>query len=178
MSRTFSTNCGSVESLKVSVRCRASEKAVQMRCTDETDRPDAFAIERVLQCVASIGIVSSVLVTTSAILSSPILRGAPQRGSSSRPSKRFFANRRRQVPTVSREMPSSSAIAQLFMPSAANSTICARSASARATLRRRTRISKSPRSSLLKTIPTAVPRAIPTPESTDRESESQRTPGD
>ena len=37
MSRTFSTNWGSVESLKVSVRCGANEKALQMRCTVEMD---------------------------------------------------------------------------------------------------------------------------------------------
>ena len=92
-----------------------------------------FPIRRfVLQCVASAGIVSSVFVTTSAIFSSPILRGAPQRGSSSRPSKRFLANRFRHSPAVSRERPSVAAIAQLFMPSAANSTISARTASTRA----------------------------------------------
>jgi hypothetical protein len=61
---------------------RVGEKAFQMRCTVEMDTPDVLAIERVLQCVASAGIVSSVFVTTSAIFSSPILRGAPQRGSS------------------------------------------------------------------------------------------------
>jgi hypothetical protein len=75
------------------------------------DTPDVLAIERVLQCVASAGIVSSVFVTTSAIFSSPILRGAPQRGSSSRPSKRFLANRFRHSPAVSRERPSVAAIA-------------------------------------------------------------------
>src|SRR3977135_4662161 len=85
MSRTFSTNCGSVESLKVSLRCGANEKAFQMRCTVEVDTPEVLAIERVLQCVASAGIVSSVFVTTSPTFSPPILRGAPQRGSSSRP---------------------------------------------------------------------------------------------
>src|SRR5580700_9862970 len=106
MSRTFSTNCGSLESLKVSLRCGANEKAFQMRCTVEMDTPDVLAIERVLQCVASAGIVSSVFVTTSAIFSSPILRGAPQRGSSSRPSKRFLTNRFRHSPAVSRERPS------------------------------------------------------------------------
>src|SRR6266540_6178918 len=145
MSRIFSTNCGSVESLKASLRCGCSENAFQMRCTVEIDTPDAFAIERVLQCVAWAGIVSSVLVTTSAILSSPILRGAPGRGSSSRPSKRFPANRRRHVPTVSREIPSSSAIAQLLSPSAAKSTISVRIASARPILRRRTRCPSSSR---------------------------------
>jgi hypothetical protein len=52
------------------------------------------AIECVLQCVAAAGIVSSVVVTTSAIFSSPILRGAPGRGSSTRPSRRLFAHLR------------------------------------------------------------------------------------
>ena len=65
MSRTFSTNCGSVESLNVSVRCGCSENARQMRCTEEADTPDAFAMARVLQCVASAGFVSKVVVTTS-----------------------------------------------------------------------------------------------------------------
>src|SRR5665213_434234 len=55
-----------------------------------------------MRCV---GIVSSVFVTTSAIFSSPILRGAPQRRSSSRPSKRLLANRFRHSPAVSREIP-------------------------------------------------------------------------
>jgi hypothetical protein len=67
MSPTFSTNRGSVESLKVSLRCGANEKAFQMRCTVEMDTPDLLAIERVLQCVASAGIVSSVFVTTKAM---------------------------------------------------------------------------------------------------------------
>jgi hypothetical protein len=70
----FSTNCGSVESLNVSVRCGCSEKACQIRCTVEADTPDAFAIPRVLQCVASFGFVSSVLVMISSIQSSPIWR--------------------------------------------------------------------------------------------------------
>src|SRR5512147_1388432 len=37
MSRTFSTNSGSVDSLKVSLRCGCSENARQMRCTVEVD---------------------------------------------------------------------------------------------------------------------------------------------
>src|SRR6266567_2931841 len=79
MSRTFSTNIGSVESLKVSTRCGCRPKAPQMRCTLVTETPEALAIDRRLQWVASSGIVSSVFVTTSVILSSPILRGAPGR---------------------------------------------------------------------------------------------------
>src|SRR5512132_4139080 len=61
MSRTFSTNSGSVDSSKVSLRCGCSEKA-QTRCTVEGARPDALAIDRVLQCVAAAGSFSSVVV--------------------------------------------------------------------------------------------------------------------
>jgi hypothetical protein len=79
MLRTFATNSGSVDSLKVSLRCGCSENARQMRCTVEIDPPDALAIERVLQCEAAAGIFSSVVVTTAAIFASPILRWAPGR---------------------------------------------------------------------------------------------------
>src|SRR6266481_4477152 len=89
--RLLSTNSGSVDSLKVSLRCGWRENARQMRCTVEIDKPEALAIERVLQWVAAAGIVSNVVVTTSAIFSSPILRGAPGRGSSARPSSRLAA---------------------------------------------------------------------------------------
>ena len=52
-----------------------------MRCTVETDKPEALAIERVLHWVAAVRILSKVAVTTAAIRSFPILRGAPGRGS-------------------------------------------------------------------------------------------------
>jgi len=55
-----------------------------MRCTEDGDTPDAFAMPRVLQCVAPSGFVSSVRATISSMRSSPILRGAPHLGSSSR----------------------------------------------------------------------------------------------
>src|SRR5712671_1478537 len=103
--RLLSTNSGSADSLKVSLRCGWSENARQMRCTVEIDKPEALAIERVLQWVAAAGIVSNVVVTTSAIFSSPILRGAPGRGSSARPSNRLAPNRWRQVATVRRLNP-------------------------------------------------------------------------
>jgi hypothetical protein len=67
MSRTFSTKSGSVESLKLSVRCGWRPKARQIRLIVLWLRPDASAIERVLQCVAARGIVSSVRVTTCSI---------------------------------------------------------------------------------------------------------------
>src|SRR5260221_6868429 len=56
MSRTFSMNSGSVESLKVSARCGCRPKARQMRTTAVCDKPLAFAIVRLLQCVASRGL--------------------------------------------------------------------------------------------------------------------------
>ena len=52
MSRTFSTNSGSVESLKVSWRCGYNPKTRQMRVTAVCDRPISRAMVRVLQCVA------------------------------------------------------------------------------------------------------------------------------
>ena len=63
MSRTFSTNSGSVESLKVSTRCGFKAKARQMRQTAVWLSPVALASERVLQCVASAGVASRVVVT-------------------------------------------------------------------------------------------------------------------
>src|SRR6476619_5057154 len=103
MSRTFSTHCGSVESLNVSVRCGCGENARHMRCTKEAETPDSFAMSRVLQCVAPVGFSSSVLTTMASIWSSPILRGAPHRGSSQRPARRCLANRSRHVRTVWRD---------------------------------------------------------------------------
>ena len=82
MSRTFSTNSGSVESLKVSMRCGCRPKARQMRCTVEGAWPISLAMVRRLQCVRPFGRVSSVLRIVLAISSSPISRGAPGRGSS------------------------------------------------------------------------------------------------
>src|SRR3974377_1532534 len=57
MSRTLSTNRGSADSLKVSLRCGWSENARQMRCTVAIDKPEALAIERVLQWAAATGTV-------------------------------------------------------------------------------------------------------------------------
>lgn len=67
MSRTLSTNSGSVDSLNVSLRCGCSENAFQIRCTVEGANPDARAMPRELQCVRPAGKVSSVAVIKSAI---------------------------------------------------------------------------------------------------------------
>jgi hypothetical protein len=62
MSRPLSTNSGSVDSLKVSLRCGCSENAFQMRCTVDGASPEARAVPRELQCVLPTGGVSSVAV--------------------------------------------------------------------------------------------------------------------
>ena len=53
MSRTLSMNSGSVDSLKVSVRCGCKPKARQIRCTVVWVKPARLGHRRVLQCVAS-----------------------------------------------------------------------------------------------------------------------------
>jgi Tfp pilus assembly protein PilE len=57
--------------------------------------PLRVAIVRVLQCVASRGFVSSVQRTTRSTCASVIFRGAPGRGSSSKPSSRCLTKRAR-----------------------------------------------------------------------------------
>src|SRR5579864_9283435 len=51
MSRTFSTNCGSWESLKFCTRWGCNPKACQMRTIAVCDNPVLCAISRVLQWV-------------------------------------------------------------------------------------------------------------------------------
>ena len=51
---------GSVDSLKLSLRCGRKPKARQMRATLLRLRPTRFASDRVLQCVASRGVLSRV----------------------------------------------------------------------------------------------------------------------
>ena len=82
MSRTLSTNSGSVDNLKVSARCGCRPKARQMRCTLEVEMPLLRAIARELQWVAPSGMVSRVATTTASTLASSIERGTPGRGSS------------------------------------------------------------------------------------------------
>src|SRR5665647_318848 len=80
MSRTFSMNCGSVESLKLSSWCGLRPKARQMRLTALCDMPVCAASERVDQWVASRGASSKVLTSTRSTSASLIVRGAPARG--------------------------------------------------------------------------------------------------
>src|SRR3954453_22387449 len=64
MSRTLSTNSGSLESLNVSERCGWRPKAVQIRRMVVCEKPVAAAIERIDQWVASPGVERSVLSIT------------------------------------------------------------------------------------------------------------------
>ena len=56
-SRTLSTNCGSSDSLNVSVNHGFNPNARQIRPTDDGDIPAFAARSRVDQCVASVGLV-------------------------------------------------------------------------------------------------------------------------
>lgn len=73
------------------VRCNAKTLACpQCRAPDQ----------RIHQCVAPSGIVSSVLAMTASTCVSLIVRGAPGRGASSSPSSRCSTNRARHFDTV------------------------------------------------------------------------------
>ena len=67
MSRTLGISNGSGDSLNVSVRCGCRPKACHTRLIVMWLKPVAFAISRVLQCVAPRGVVSSVRTITSSI---------------------------------------------------------------------------------------------------------------
>ena len=77
----------------MSWRCGWSPNARQIRDTAVCVSPTSLAIDRVDQCVASFGVLSSVLVITASTCSSVIVRGRPGRGSSVSPSSRCSANR-------------------------------------------------------------------------------------
>jgi hypothetical protein len=125
-SRTLSTNWGSSDSLKVSVSQGLSPNACHIRPTDDGDIPTVLARSRVDQCVASMGLSSSVRTITASTSASLIERGAPGRGSSTRPSRRRARNRLRHLTTVAWFTPTRSATALFDIPSAANNTIRAR----------------------------------------------------
>lgn len=90
--------------------------------------PSSRAIARVLQCVASRGFDSSVFAMTRSTSASEIVRGAPGRGSSSSPSRRFSRKRARQRLTMPRVTRSATPTSVLFLPSAHARTMRARSA--------------------------------------------------
>ena len=88
-SRTLSMNCGSVDSLKVSTRCGLSPKARQIRLMAVWDIPPwpGPATGRPVGRIR--GRRSRVVTSTCSTCSSVIVRAAPGRGSSARPSRRW-----------------------------------------------------------------------------------------
>ena len=138
MSLTLSTNSGSLESLNVCERWGCKPKAVHILRMVVCEKPAALAIERIDQCVASLGVERSVRSITAATWSSSIVRGLPGRASSKSPSMRSFRNRRRHLPTVCSWTPSSLATDLLGTPSAHRRITRQRSDNDRATRRRRT----------------------------------------
>jgi hypothetical protein len=123
--------------------------------------PVAAAIERVDQCVAFVGVSSNVLTITCSTSSSLIVRGAPGRGSSCRPSRRRSRNRVRHFATVPRVIPRRSPISVFEPPSAHANTIRHRNANACAVVGRRAHRSSVSRSSSLNTTTAAgVPGCV------------------
>lgn len=149
MSRTLSMNSGSVLSLNVSLRWGANAKARQIRLIELWLNPVSAAIERVLQWVASRGADSRVRAMTRSTSASPIVRGAPGRGSSSKPSRRWARKRRRHLPTVGSVIWSAAATSLFERPSAAARTRRARRARAWSVVGRRVHRVSVVRSSLV-----------------------------
>ena len=123
MSRTLSMNWGSVDSFQAASRCGLSPKARQIPTMAVWLIPLAWAMERVDQWVASVGVSSSVLVITASTWASVIVRGTPGRGSSTSPSNRRVRNRARHLPTVFSCTPSRLPASTFDSPSAQASTI-------------------------------------------------------
>lgn len=92
--------------------------------------PMRSAISRRLQCVASLGVSSSVAASRSSIIRSVIVAGLPGLGSSGRPSSLDSRNRPRHLPTVGRLTPTRSATSLFDSPSAHASMIRQRNAKA------------------------------------------------
>jgi len=84
------------------------------------------AICRTLQCVPSLGLVSSVLRTSWATRSSLIGRGRPGRNSSCRPATSCSRKRCRHLPTVALVNPNWRAISRFVFPEALSKIILAR----------------------------------------------------
>src|SRR5215467_8374689 len=129
-SMTFSTNSGSVDSLKVSLKCGFRPKSRQMRPMVDFDSPHLLAIKARDQWVASVGASSSVATTTASTWSMVIVAGRPGRSSSTSPSRRCATNRPRHLLTVATWQCRRSATSVLFAPSAEASTILHRNANA------------------------------------------------
>src|SRR6266478_6159051 len=118
-----------------------------MRLTVLWLNPHRVAMARVLQCVASRGVASSVSVTICSTWASLMRRGAPGRGSASNPSSRAATNRLRHLPTVCLVRRSSRATRVFVRPLAHAKITRARCANACPVVGRRVQRSNASRSS-------------------------------
>ena len=123
--------------LEGSVRWGCKPKARQIRLSVLWLRLQRRAMDRVLQWVASLAVVSSARVIASSTSSSVIAQARPLRGSSDRPSSLRSRNLERHFPTISSDTPRSAATAVLLPPSAQANIILARSTTACAVFGRR-----------------------------------------
>ena len=163
-------NCGSFESFHVSCRWGCSPNALQIRCTADWVSPTSVAIDRVDQCVASFGVVSSVLTITSSTCASVTFRGRPGRGSSSSPRTDRPRTDHATYATVSRFTANRPATSVLFEDHRPRpTTIRRRNASACALVCRRDHDSNCSRSLSASSIGTATGDGIPPSFPTDHE---------
>ena len=135
-----------------------------MRCTVETDKPEALAIERVLQWVAAAGILSNVVLTTSAIFSSRDLARRPGAGLVGKAVQSFGGeppapNRHRQA--ADPKLPGNRQIGRAI--GRQQHDVGAHRLGTRRIFRRRVRAASSRRSASSNSIPTADRHAIPAP---------------
>src|SRR4029077_5189952 len=77
ISRTLSTNSGSLDNLNVWLRCGCKPNAAHIRRIVVWEKPVSAAIERIDQCVASTGVVRNVRSITAATWSAFLGRGRP-----------------------------------------------------------------------------------------------------
>ena len=160
MSVTFSSNCGSLETLNLAVRCGLRPASRQMRCTLVRLMPIAFAIARTLQCVASGGVSRAVFANNLAFVAAA--RGFLPGGrvlSRRSPSTPYSAKRFCHRQTHGFDMPVARQIAFTLSPSAVASTIRDRHTTFAGELRSAIKPASRTRSSVVTVISAFMPRA-------------------
>src|SRR6516162_4942763 len=162
-SQNFFSNCLSLDSLKVRVRCGLMSLAAHKRWTVAFDTPAMRAIVRQLHRPSVAGGVTA-LSRTTRTASSGTEGLRPRPVASSNPARRLARNRWHQRLTVTRDTPTRAAIWCCEIPAALRTTISARCRSRTATVDALIRRSNSPLSWPLSTIlrrATAPPNGRP-----------------
>ena len=127
MSRTWSTNSGSLDRGNVSLPCGQPERSPDAPHRGLTQTgPGCQSAAAPMRC--SFGSLSRVRRTARSTRSSPICRGAPGRISSPKPARPSAIKRFRHIPTVKPVVRSLAATAALFCPLAHSRTMRARKA--------------------------------------------------